>query len=140
MHALRPRVGSPGATLPTVDVAFWCERVRYRSLTAGKVDEANRYEVSTPAEAIRRVRIEVRTLASSLPPIERNRALEWTDSGGCLHAVAALHRREPCGFSLSDGSAWVEWAIRPFLRFRVPDHRLLPIVPPHGTPAHGESI
>ncbi|MCP9945042.1 hypothetical protein LUX12_10025 [Streptomyces somaliensis] len=140
MYVSRSRGEPPGTTPPPTDVAFWCERVRYRSLAVGGADQTTRYEVGTPAEAIRRVRTEVRALASTLPPAERNRAFEWTDSGGCLHAVAALHRHEPCGFSLSAGSAWVEWSVRPFLRFHVPHHRLLPLLPSPGSPVCGETL
>ncbi|MFD5424302.1 hypothetical protein [Streptomyces sp. NPDC127084] len=28
-------------------------------------------------------------------------------------ALAALHRREPCGFSLNTRGTWVEWTARP---------------------------
>jgi hypothetical protein len=135
---VQARTSPSGATLPASNTrfapsashAFWCERITYSSLIAGDIADVARHSASNPAEAIRSIRVAVRTLASALPPIERHRALSWTDEGGCLGAIAALHRGEPCGFSVSSGRNWVEWTVRPFLDFRVSDEALLPILPP----------
>ncbi|WP_406353284.1 hypothetical protein [Streptomyces sp. NBC_00658] len=113
--------------------AFWCERTSYETdFNINKCPE--RYVVDTPAEAVRKIRVTVRRLAQTLPPLEQHRALDWTDAGGCLQAMGALHRGEPCGFSISSDGTWVEWTVRPFDRFLVPDELLLPLVPVHAAP------
>ncbi|MFE2375071.1 hypothetical protein [Streptomyces sp. NPDC059398] len=97
--------------------AFWCERITYRTMDADDVADVARYATNAPAEAIRRIRADVRALAHSLPPIERHRALSWVDGGGCVGAMGALHRGEPCGFSLSHRGRWIEWSVHPYLEF-----------------------
>lgn len=94
---------------------FWYERIRYRSLTDCDVLSAAYYATTNPDQAVRGIRVEVRTLVSALPTQEIFRALAWADGDGCLGAVAALHRGEPCGFSLSTHDAWIEWTVRPAL-------------------------
>lgn len=107
MKALEaPRLTRPG---------FWYERIRYRSLPDSDVLSAAYYATTNPAQAIRRIRVEVRTLVSVLPTKEMLRALAWVEGDGCIGAVGALHRGEPCGFSLSTHDAWIEWTVRPVL-------------------------
>lgn len=92
---------------------FWCERVTYRTMEADEIAEVSRRMALDPAEAIRFIRLDVRALAAELPPMERHRALSWADGGGCVGAIGALHRGEPCGLSLSHREAWIEWTVRP---------------------------
>ncbi|MFE2639177.1 hypothetical protein ACFXKS_16585 [Streptomyces scopuliridis] len=93
--------------------AFWCEQVTYSSLAVDGIADASHHVAPTAAEAIRSIRTAVRALAATLPSIERKRALSWVDGGGCIGAVGALHRGEPCGFSLSHRGRWTEWTVRP---------------------------
>jgi hypothetical protein len=127
--------GTPHMPAPTIVVrrAFWCEH------TVSEADlkikgRPERESVSTPGEAIRKIRMSVRRLAPTLPSFEQERALNWTDSGGCLQATGALHRGEPCGFSISSHGTWYEWTVRPFDQFLVPAELLLPLVPVHSAP------
>lgn len=92
---------------------FRCERVVYRTMEADEVAEMSVRRATDSAEAIRRIRVEVRELASELPPIERHRALCWVDGGGSIGALAALYRGEPCGFALAHRGRWIEWTVRP---------------------------
>ncbi|MEU3184692.1 hypothetical protein ABZ707_10825 [Streptomyces sp. NPDC006923] len=111
-----------------VSRAFWCEQVIYTSMDTEESPVVTRYSVASPAEAVRGVRVAVRALAFALPPVERHRALSWAEGGGCVGAIAALHRGEPCGFSLSRRTDWIEWSVRPFLVFDVNDKALLPVL------------
>ncbi|WP_405797569.1 hypothetical protein [Streptomyces sp. NBC_01506] len=106
--------------------AFWCERVVYESFDPDSGADISRCSMPTPAEAIHAIRLDVRALMDMLAPIERERALSWTGHGGSVGAVAALHRGEPCGFSLSSEGRWVEWTVRPYLVFDVHHTSLLP--------------
>ncbi|RPK74607.1 hypothetical protein [Streptomyces sp. ADI95-17] len=101
--------------VPSAARVFRCERVTYRTMEADEITEVSRHMALDPAEAIRFIRLNVRALAADLPPMERHRALSWVDGGGCVGAVGALHRGEPCGFSLSHRGAWIEWTVRPQL-------------------------
>ncbi|WP_330175368.1 hypothetical protein OG875_18680 [Streptomyces sp. NBC_01498] len=125
--------------MPGVEVRYWYEHVTHHPLTAGgpDVEKAEHHTADTPAEAIRLIRKAVHALAAALPPKERKRALSWAEGGGCVRAIAALHRGETCGFSLGNRGAWLEWTVRPYHEFRTPEGRRLPLVPadvPAGTP------
>lgn len=100
---------------------FWCERIAYRSLSADAIESVATYGTTNPAQAVRKIRLDVRMLVSALPPREMARAFDWTDEGGCLGAVAALHRGEPCGFSLNAHDVWVEWTVRPVVFLALAD-------------------
>jgi hypothetical protein len=113
--------------------AYWCERT-VSETGLGMSSRPERESVRTPAEAIRKIRVSVRRLAPTLPSFEQGRALNWTDSGGCLQGVAALHRGEPCGFSISSQGTRIAWAVMPYHQFLVPDELLLPLVPVRSTP------
>lgn len=106
--------------------AFWCERVVYETLDADSRAHISRCSMPTPAEAIRAIRVDVRALVEELPPVERDRALRWTGCGGSVGALGALHRGEPCGFSLSGEGRWIEWTVRPYPVFDVRGPSLLP--------------
>lgn len=116
---------------PDAEIHYWYEHVTYRSLTVANsdIEKVERHSASTPAEAIRQIRAAVRTLTATLPPNERERALSWVEGGSFIGAVAALHRGEPCGFSLSHRSRWLEWTVHPYHAFHTPEARRLPLVP-----------
>ncbi|WP_330175029.1 hypothetical protein OG875_16750 [Streptomyces sp. NBC_01498] len=114
--------------------AFWLERTVYESLDADSRSRVSRRSVADPAEAIRAIRVDVRALADELGPAERERALRWTGFGGSLGAVAALHRGEACGFSLSGEGRWWEWTVQPYPAFDGKRASLLPWAS-HGGPA-----
>ncbi|GGV90125.1 hypothetical protein GCM10015535_45430 [Streptomyces gelaticus] len=107
--------------VPSVTRVFWCERVIYRTVETDEIAKVSRHLALDPSEAIRFIRLNVRALVTGLPPRERHRALSWVDGGGCIGAIGALHRGEPCGFSLSWGDAWIEWTVRPQLAVHVDD-------------------
>ncbi|AQU68292.1 hypothetical protein [Streptomyces niveus] len=116
---------------PESEIRYWYEHIAYRSLTAAgsEIDKIERHSARTPAEAIRQIRLSVRALTATLPPEELRRALSWAEGGGCVGAVAALHRGEPCGFSLSHHRAWLEWTVHPYYAFHTPETRQLPLLP-----------
>ncbi|MFC8825062.1 hypothetical protein ACFT9I_06845 [Streptomyces sp. NPDC057137] len=86
----------------------------YETLDADSRTDISRCSMPNPAEAIRAIRVDVRALMDTLAAVERDRALRWTGYGGSVGAVAALHRGEPCGFSLSSEGRWIEWTVRPY--------------------------
>ncbi|WP_327414613.1 hypothetical protein [Streptomyces sp. NBC_01233] len=75
----------------------------------------DRVMLDTPEEAVRLVRIQIRTTQPfALSPAEVDRALAWSDSGGRIPTLTALHRGEVAGFSivLRNGIR-AEWRVRP---------------------------
>ena len=108
---------------PESETRFWCERVTLGS----RVEEVAHHSAGNPAEAIRHIRTAVRSTAAMLPPKERERALGWAN-GAHLGALAALHRGEPCGFSLSLRSAWLEWTAHPYVVLHPAGRTQLPLV------------
>ncbi|MCI3226397.1 hypothetical protein [Streptomyces sp. NP-1717] len=116
---------------PDTEIRYRYEHITYRSLTAAgsEIDIIERHRARTPAEAIRQIRLSVRALVATLPPEERERALSSAEGGGCVGAVAAPHRGEPCGFSLSRHRARLEWTVHPYYAFHTPQTRRLPLLP-----------
>ncbi|MFB7917906.1 hypothetical protein [Streptomyces sp. NPDC056061] len=92
----------------------------------------SQHTVTDAAEAIRGIRRAVRDLACVLPRAERDHALSWVDGDGGIGALGALHRDEPCGFSLNHRGRRIEWTVHPYFGFPVDAEALLPLVPPHG--------
>ncbi|HEY8987279.1 MAG TPA: hypothetical protein VIU15_47915 [Streptomyces sp.] len=120
---------------PAIEVrrAFWCEH----TVSGADLKTKGRSEceiVSTPGEAIHKIRMNVRRLAPALPSFEQERAFNWTDNGGCLQAISVLQHGEPYAFSISSHGTWYEWTVRPFDQFLVPAELLLPHVPVHSVP------
>lgn len=120
-----------GAKLPpardtTVAIlaGFWFEALCYADAYADRRPELlDRAMLDTPEEAVRLIRVQIRTTHPfALSPDEAARALAWSDGGGRVPALAALHRGEVAGFSivLRDGIR-AEWRVRPvdYLRLTV---------------------
>lgn len=67
--------------------------------------------VETPEQAIRWVRVALRTLVSALLPEEAAMAHEWLDLAQ-RESTERLRDGEPFAFSLSQGDMRVEWTAR----------------------------
>ncbi|MFF0623182.1 hypothetical protein [Streptomyces sp. NPDC004296] len=94
---------------------IWCERTVYRSVHADEVASWTSLAVATPLRAVREIAADARRLAAGLSGRARERALREVDGDGCLGAVSALHRGEPCGLTLNCAGTWVEWSAHPVL-------------------------
>jgi hypothetical protein len=97
------------------DRGFRFETLRYGPTTRFRPEPVDLRVLATPQEAIRAVRVQVRAShVFGLTPHELTRALYWSDQGGWVQALAALHRGEPCGFVLMLRKArHIEWSVRP---------------------------
>ncbi|MFE1787613.1 hypothetical protein ACFW7J_04255 [Streptomyces sp. NPDC059525] len=94
---------------------YWLEALCYHDAYDAPPELLDRAMLDTPEEAIRLIRIQIRTAHPfALSPAEVDRALAWADGGGRIQALAALHRGETAGFSivLRDGLR-PEWRVRP---------------------------
>lgn len=109
-----PRTTSVEARL---ERGFRFEVLRHGS-TSGFVPEPVDLRVlPDPREAIRAIRVPLRAShVLGLTPRETARALYWADQGGWVQALGALHRGEPCGFTLMlRKRRHIEWNVRPLL-------------------------
>lgn len=94
---------------------YWLEALCYPDAYDQPPELLDRVMLDTPEEAVRLIRIQIRTTyLFALSPAETERALAWADGDGRVPALAALHRGEVAGFSivLRDGLR-AEWRVRP---------------------------
>ncbi|MFF9568369.1 hypothetical protein [Streptomyces sp. NPDC014685] len=91
------------------------EALRYGPATGFVPEPIDLRVLATPQEAVRALRVQLRTNhLFGLTPRELIRAHHWSDRGGWVQALGALHRGEPCGFTLMlRGGRHLEWHIRP---------------------------
>ncbi|MFJ3976156.1 hypothetical protein [Streptomyces sp. NPDC090021] len=114
-----PHTTPAGATVRDATVAihygYWFEALCYENAYDQVPELLDRAMLDTPEEAVRLIRIQIRTTHPfTLSPAEVDRALAWSDGGGRIPALAALHRGEVAGFSivLRTGIR-AEWRVRP---------------------------
>lgn len=105
----------PGMRTGLAVPGIWCERTVYRSAHADEVASWTALAVGAPLRAVREIAADARRLAAGLSGRARERALREVDGDGCLGAVSALHRGEPCGLALNCAGTWVEWSAHPVL-------------------------
>ncbi|MCF3182592.1 hypothetical protein IPZ70_21980 [Streptomyces polychromogenes] len=99
----------------SIRTGYWFEALCYPDAYDAPPELLDRAMLDTPEEAIRLIRLQIRTARPfALSPTEVDRALAWADGGGRIQALAALHRGETAGFSivLRDGLR-PEWRVRP---------------------------
>ncbi|WP_371630237.1 hypothetical protein OG892_23810 [Streptomyces sp. NBC_00341] len=110
-----------------VERGFRFEVLRYSPATNFVPEPVDLRVLPGPREAIRVIRVQLRAShVLGLNPREAARALYWADQGGWVQALGALHRGEPCGFTLllREGRH-IEWHVRPLLHLT-----LTPPTPP----------
>lgn len=99
----------------SLHTGYWFEALCHRDAYDGPPELLDRVMLDTPEEAVRLIRLQIRTTHPFvLSPTEVERALAWADGPGRIPALAALHRGEPAGFSivLRNGLR-PEWRVRP---------------------------
>ncbi|MCX5376722.1 hypothetical protein [Streptomyces sp. NBC_00091] len=127
-----PHITAPPAQDHTVAIltGYWFEALCYPDAYDDPPELLDRTTLDTPEEAIRLIRVQIRTTHPfALSPTEVDRALAWADGGGRIHALAALHRGEPAGFSIV-----LRNGLRPEWRVRPVDY--LALTPTHPAPHH----
>ncbi|WP_406137353.1 hypothetical protein [Streptomyces sp. NBC_01089] len=115
MRTSRHTPFTPTRVEARVEYGFRLEVLRYGPATGFRPEPVDLRIVATPREAVRTVRAQLRTSrVLGLPPREEVRAQRWSEHGGWLPALAALHRGEPCGFVLLlRKGRHLEWTVRP---------------------------
>jgi hypothetical protein len=105
----------PTPLQPVVEHGYRFEALRYGPATDFTPEPMDLRIVATPQAAIRSIRVQLRANhLFGLTPRELVRALHWSEHGGWVQALGALHRGEPCGFTLLlRGGRHIEWHVRP---------------------------
>ncbi|MCT2542720.1 hypothetical protein [Streptomyces atratus] len=100
---------------PVVERGYRFEALRYGPATDFVPEPVDLRIMATPQEAVRAIRVRLRANhLFGLTPRELIRAHHWADQGGWVQALGALHRGEPCGFTLLlRGGRHIEWHVRP---------------------------
>lgn len=108
---------SPQATSveARVEQGFRFEVLRYGPATGFVPEPVDLRVLPSPRDVIRVIRVQLRAShVLGLAPHETAKALYWADQGGWVQALGALHRGEPCGFTLMlRRGRHVEWSVRP---------------------------
>ncbi|MGC5363296.1 hypothetical protein ACPXCE_16690 [Streptomyces sp. DT24] len=110
-----PRAHAPSSTVPKGEKGYLLEARRIGPATDDDPDPVARHVTATPHEAIRTIRTQLHTGEPlGLSSHDLAHARRQAESEGWVHALAALHRDEPCGFllGLRDGGQ-IEWHVRP---------------------------
>lgn len=105
----------PTSVEARVQRGFRFEVLRYGPATGFVPEPVDLRVLPGPREAIRVIRVQLRAShVLGLTPREAARALYWADQGGWVQALGALHRGEPCGFTLLlRKGRHIEWHVRP---------------------------
>ncbi|MFE4332224.1 hypothetical protein ACFRQM_23215 [Streptomyces sp. NPDC056831] len=100
---------------PVVGHGYRFEVLRYGPATGFVPEPIDLRILATPQEAVRAIRVRLRANhLFGLTPREPIRAHRWSDQGGWVQALGALHRDKPCGFTLIlRGGRHIEWHVRP---------------------------
>ncbi len=93
---------------------YWCECWTQSPATGNAPVLLASFDATTATQALRWIRVTVRTIASALEPQEFRRAWEWL-SGGYLTALQDLTHTQPCAFAVSHADTRIEWTARPVL-------------------------
>ncbi|MFB8034401.1 hypothetical protein ACFC5Z_15975 [Streptomyces sp. NPDC056004] len=122
---------------PAVEHGFRFEALRYGPATGFVPEPIDLRVLATPREAVRAIRVQLRANhLFGLTPRELIRAHHWADQGGWVQALGALHRGEPCGFSLMlRGGRHIEWHVRPLTYVSL---GACTAAPPHPAPRRTE--
>ncbi|WP_144317027.1 hypothetical protein [Streptomyces sp. sk226] len=121
-------------TLPLVQAhrqrGFRFEVLRYGPANGFAPEPVDLRVLPTPRDAIRVLRVQLRSShVLGLTPHETGRALHFSEQGGWVSALGALHRGEECGFTLMlRKGRHIEWHVRPLL------YLSLDAPPPPGRP------
>ncbi|MFF8613943.1 hypothetical protein [Streptomyces sp. NPDC015350] len=109
---------------PAVEHGYRFEALRYGPATGFVPEPIDLRVLATPQEAVRAIRVQLRTNhLFGLTPRELIRAHHWADQGGWVQALGALHRGEPCGFTLVlRGGRHIEWHVRPLTYVSLDEH------------------
>lgn len=107
---------------PLLTRGYWCECWTQSPATGNASVQVGSIDVETATQAVRWIRVALRTIASALEPDSFNEAWDWL-SGGYRDALQALAQAEPCVYTVHHGHTTIEWSARPVLFATLAHHR-----------------
>lgn len=99
---------------PMIRTGYWCECWTQSPATGPAPALLAAIDVETAAQAIRWIKIALRTIASALERDAFHDAWDWV-SAGHLESLQALTAAEPCTYTVHHGTTTIEWTARPVL-------------------------
>ncbi|AEW95348.1 MULTISPECIES: hypothetical protein [Streptomycetaceae] len=107
---------------------YWCECWTQSPSTGDLPVLLASFDAATATQAVRWIRVAVRTIASALTPDEFDRVWHWL-AGGYLTELQELVRTNPCTFEVHHEDTHIQWTARPVL-FLALAHREAAKLPP----------
>ena len=101
-------------TLPTLHSGYWCECWTQSPATGEGPTLLTSFRAVTAGQAVRWIRIALRTLASGLNPEAAEHAWTWIRAG-YLNDIESLMHDQPCAMTISHGYTHIGWTARPAL-------------------------
>ncbi|MCQ4084425.1 hypothetical protein NGB36_28555 [Streptomyces sp. RB6PN25] len=107
---------------PIIRCGYWCECWTQSPATGKAPVLLASFDAANAAQAVRWIRVALRTIASALDPGEFAGAWGWL-TGGYVADIEALARTEPCAVAIHHGRTHVRWTARPVLFLGLADRR-----------------
>ncbi|WEH33402.1 hypothetical protein PZB75_08425 [Streptomyces sp. AM 4-1-1] len=103
----------PTEPVPPVrlQAAWWCECVVRTDMAPDGVTRVRGERADTSRDALRWMRIAVRTLLPGFDPVDRDRAFQWLVHGQ-WEAAVRLGAGERYAFTARSGATVIEWSAR----------------------------
>lgn len=108
---------------PAAHRGYWCECWTQSPATGNAPVLLASFDAHTATQAVRWIRVALRTVASALEAETRLRAWDWLTTGHTT-ATYLLTHNEPCSVAISHADTRIEWTARPVL--------FLPLAHRHG--------
>jgi hypothetical protein len=93
---------------------YWCECWTQSPATGEGPALLASFRAGTAAQAVRWIRLSLRTMTSGLDPEPAGQAWTWIRSG-YLNDIEALTRNRTCAMTIRHGDTQVGWIARPTL-------------------------
>ncbi|MEV7090271.1 hypothetical protein AB0O07_31055 [Streptomyces sp. NPDC093085] len=97
---------------PILTRAFQCACWIHRPTTTQAPTLIDSIDIETATQAIRWIRVAVRTITSALEPDAREQAWDWL-SADYRNALHALTSGQPCTLTLHDSGTTIQWTAHP---------------------------
>jgi hypothetical protein len=99
---------------PLIRYGYWCECWTQSPATGDAPALLASFDATSAAEAVRWIRVALRTVASALDPEEFAGAWGWL-TGGYVADLECLARTERCAVAIRHADTHVQWTARPVL-------------------------
>jgi hypothetical protein len=107
---------------------YWCECWTHSPATGDAPALLASFDATSAAQAVRWMRVALRTVVSALDPQEFASAWKWL-TGGYVADIEALVRTELCAIAIFHGDTHIQWTARPVLYLTLADRQARKLPP-----------